>query len=197
MTDDWDISYDIDDLIEPENAKKNMFAKTYAEITPRFRGTGYGFPDTDQYSRLGQYPLNNSRFDAEAHIEFMSPDEFLKKSIWHGSKTGSESDFTPEYQKIRNDDIIKYTRNARSGDKFPMPELRYDGDEYSGHSGRRRAITAKELGNEKIPVVIQKFAKILDPFSDPEVPNSWKNINKRKELEEKKQNPFTFETELI
>ena len=71
-----------------------------------------------------------------------------------------------------------------------MPLLQYFDGRYEDHDGRRRSIAADRLGSKKIPVVIQNFKTNLDSLLNPETSNFKKSTPK-------KQNPFTFEEELI
>jgi len=189
MYDDWDISYDIDDLIEPQNKKKNMFAKTFNEITPNYQTNKSA---REPYEYLGDLELNPKRYDAEAHIEFMTPDEYLKKARI-SSYQATDDDLPEDTKQFRRQNINQYKENATAGDKFPMPSLSYNFGQYMGQDGIRRVRAAKELGTEKIPVVVEDFG-----FGDySNLRNSYKNIKQRRSTEKKQQNPFTFEEELI
>jgi len=180
----FDITYDIDDLIEPKNKKKNIFAKTVKEIKE-------GYRDYYPYEVLGQsYPegiemgqdwqrLGKGR---EAHIEFMTPDEYLNS-------------VGPMADKVNNErsraQIEKYKKSAMAGNKFPLPYLDYREGTFSGQEGIHRAVMAKELKIEKIPVV--KTDTDIGRYKDP----NWYLKEQEYYNKKKKQNPFTFEEELI
>lgn len=180
----FNIDYDIDDLIEPQNKKKNIFAKTVKEIKE-------GHRDYHPYEVLGQsnpegiemgqdwQRLGKGR---EAHIEFMSPDEYL-------NSVGLMSDKAKNEHSIAR--IEKYKKAAMAGSKFPLPYLDYREGNFSGQEGIHRTIMAKELGIEKIPVV--KIDTDVGRYKDP----NWYLKEQEYYNKKKKQNPFTFEEDLI
>ena len=180
-TDNWDISYDIDDLIEPQNKKKNVFAKTPQEITKEYveHSDWVRISDKEPYDWIkeqGQYePFFG--YSKEAHIEFMGPDEYLNKTkLIQRNKINRE---------LSKEHIHEYKSSMKQGAKFPLPWLRYINNEITGQEGKHRVTAAKEIGIEKIPVAI------LDIDDKRTSPSSF-TYN-----EKKKQNPFTYQEELI
>jgi len=105
--DDFEVGFDIDDLIEPQNKKKNMFALTSKEVTglnkdditsdraPYMDIPGHDTlrdpfepEENNQYGRDNSYKRksrdvlrSNERYDegTETHIEFATPEDLLKK----------------------------------------------------------------------------------------------------------------------
>jgi len=187
---DWDISYDIDDLIEPQNKKKNVFAKTPEEITRQ-----YGqyeewskFRDKEPYDWIkeqGQYePFWG--YSKEAHIQFMNPDEYLNQI-----KLIPRNQVNKQHSK---EHINQYKTNMEKGAKFPLPWLRYINNEITGQEGIHRVSAAKEIGVKKIPVAILDIDdnRKQSSYESEDIKTFDEIFNKKK-----KQNPFTFETELI
>jgi len=169
--------YDIDDLIEPQNRKKNIFAKTWKDT----KGQG----DSWQYERLGdtygeEGPLVGREYQKlrkgyEAHVEFMPPERYY-------AITGRN----PETLDRRRIDAIK--RDAEKGDKISMPWLTFEQGTYTGdQEGHYRIKAAQEMGAEQVPVVmVNRDPKYLD--------KGWP----MRSLEgKKKQNPFTYDKEEI
>jgi len=166
--------YDIDDLIEPKNKKKNIFAKTWKDS----KGKGESW----QYDRLGdtydqEGPIYGKAYERnrkgrEAHIEMMDPSEYFEI-------TGR-----PSYT-LERDRIDKVKKNAMAGNKISLPWLEFEEGKYKsgGQEGHHRIKAAEELGAEKVPVVIAN----RDPrFMDKGWP--MKPIEPKK-----KRNPFTYE----
>lgn len=200
MTDDWDISFDIDDLIEPENKKKNVFAKTPQEIMPD-KGIGI---DRYVYEKLGYekhmskpmgeaYQRNTQGY--ESHIEFMTPEDYLNSVGIMGNikeyKTNKTDEINIKFdKKTGRERVNEYKQAMISGDKFPMPSIWYREGNFSGQEGIHRAVAAEELGIQKIPVV--KIDQDKKKYYNQE---NWWDIERK--MKTKTQNPFTFETELI
>lgn len=95
-------------------------------------------------------------------IEWMSPDEYLEKSF------EIHKELQSKYQNISNlivksklstylndnidsDLIQEYTERTLEGSKMPMPVLDYDN---MSQEGRHRAVVAKQLEVEEIPVLV-------------------------------------------
>jgi len=95
--------------------------------------------------------LKHKEYYERAHgikykIVYMTPDEYIKKV--------AELQGTPVYLQmmmISNDIVNSYVELAKKGTKFPILILDYR-NKYQ--EGRHRAIMAKRLGIEKIPVMV-------------------------------------------
>jgi len=200
MTDAWDISYDIDDLIEPSKAKKNPFAKTFKEISRPYKE-----PD-DLWSKVSDREpydwiedTKEQKYDPffehskEAHVELMSPDKYLKEWEFAAIKKPEEA---KRVQERAQQKIDIYKESMIKGDKFPLPWLRYIDGGFTGQEGYHRVNAAKQLGIEKIPVAILDINsnRVRRQFTEPSSENGLAQLFGEKQ---KKQNPFTFETELI
>lgn len=84
-------------------------------------------------------------------IEWMSPEDYIERCV-RGFKSIGEPG---EVQRGRNPDLIKkYAQDMKKGDKFPMLELDYRGG--FGQEGLHRAMAAKAIGVEKVPVFVTK-----------------------------------------
>jgi len=202
MADDWDISYDIDDLIEPENKKKNPFAKTFKEISRPYRDPEdlwSKVTDREPYDWIEDTKENKHDIffghSKEAHVVLMSPDKYLKEWEFAAIKKPEEAKRVQENAQAKID-IYKDAMNK--GDKFPLPWLRYIDGGFTGQEGYHRANAAKQLGIEKIPVAILDIDtnRVRRQFTGPSF-DSAENGFAQLFGEKKKQNPFTYETELI
>jgi len=90
-----------------------------------------------------------------AKVTYMSPDEYLHKSceLHRNNARKQGKDFTFDeyvngfvYPQLAN----KYADKMRKGEVFPMPVIDYaSGDQ----EGRHRAVAAKKIGINKIPVM--------------------------------------------
>jgi hypothetical protein len=187
--------YDIDDLIEPRKRgqpPRDPFAQRFEQVK---KGHGEQY----QYDIIGQfYPEPEIGRDyqqkykgREAHIEYMSPDEYMNKIGDIDVKSYLEYDSRRPIP-ISREKINLYKQDALRGDKFAMPWIEYKEGQYDGQEGRHRAIMAKELGVEKMPVVIINRAPMR--YEDP---SGWAEVRDKEYSRKKKQNPFTFEEELI
>jgi len=90
-------------------------------------------------------------------IEWMSPVEYLEKSyeihIEITETYGGELMSFERYieDNIQFEDVAKYKERTLKGSKMPIPILDYNN---LSQEGRHRSIVAKELGAEKIPVLV-------------------------------------------
>jgi hypothetical protein len=96
----------------------------------------------------------------EARIIYMSPDDYMKACAIgrHEGRGGSLAD---EYASLSENLVNEYAEKMRAGEEFPMPVLEYKIGDYKGkqyisanQEGRNRAMAAKKIGMEKIPVLI-------------------------------------------
>jgi len=180
--------YDIDELIEPRKKgelPKDPFAQQHKQVKK-----GYG--ETFQYDVLGQFhpggdeigkSYQKRRKGRVAHIEYMSPDKYFEK-IDEGFKSRVPTEKLHEVmpQISENYRNPKLLAAAKKGNKFAMPFIEYNEGEFSGQEGRNRATMAKDLGVEKMPVVIiDKKQEYIDFEYTPK-----KNLKK---------NPFTYSPE--
>jgi len=188
--------YDIDDLIEPRKRGQNP-RDPFAQRKEQVR-KGYG--ESYQYDVLGQmfkYGDETSEILGQkyqeikkglnAHIEYMTPDEYMNRIGDIDVKSYLEEDSRRPIP-ISRERIDLYKQDALRGDKFAMPWIDYRDGKYEGQEGRHRAIMAKELGVEKMPVVI------VNRTSGEENESDWMDY---KQKYKKKQNPFTYDKEEI
>jgi hypothetical protein len=187
--------YDIDDLIEPRKRgqkPRDPFAQSLDQINKGHGGiweyqvlgqnSGYNSP---RQQRLYHEKLKGER----AHIEYMSPDEYFNK-IDKGfrSNVPEHKQYEVEPQILENYNNPKLLIAAKRGDKFGMPYIEYNEGEFAEQEGRHRAKMAKDLGVEKMPVVIiDKKREYRDPDFDMD-----DDIHRKK-----KQNPFTYDDDEI
>ena len=179
---DEEESFDIDDIMDPENTHKNPFAKSYKQQPEKHRRM-------DPYDELGEFDpgeyneYNRLHKGKEAHVEIMSPDEYFDRIGQDMNEFKFKQDKkTGEFHNLNR--IRKYKYDAIKGDKFAIPLIEYNQGKYQGlQEGRHRAIMAKDLGIEKIPVVITN--KDYKRYGNEEL--WWE-----KEYIPKKKNPFTY-----
>lgn len=192
--------YDIDELIEPRKKgqkPRDPFAQVHSQVKE-----GHG--ESYQYDVIGQfYPereiareYQQKHKGREAHIEYMSPDDYFKKIDQDINKFKANEglyaiDGGPPYEAT-HEQVKKYKAAAMRGDKFAMPWIDYKKGEWTGQEGRHRALMAKELGVEKMPVVIVN--EDLERYQEP---RGWVEKREKEYSRKKKQNPFTYEEELI
>ncbi len=108
---------------------------------------------------LGKYkPVKSFRFDRKIlpKIEWMSPEQYLVKCYeihkysYDFSMQGKT--FDDYLRENINIDLIKnYKERVFESSKMPIPVLDYDN---MLQNGRHRAVVAKELGVEEIPVLV-------------------------------------------
>ncbi len=98
----------------------------------------------------------------ERNIEFMSPKQYFHKltkgAIGISSKTQREV--------LSKELIEKYTKEMRTGAKFPMPALLHKGG--FAQEGRHRMVAAERLGIDRVPVLVMKATpeqKLMERFS--------------------------------
>jgi len=189
--------YDIDDLINPRKkgkAPRDPFAQQFDQVKK-----GHG--NTWEYQTLGQLggdyrtpkqqrEYYEKRKGERAHIEYMSPDAYFDR-VDEGFKSRVPDDKQYEVRTQVPDNYRnpKLKEAAMRGDKFAMPFIEYDEGEFVSQEGRHRATMAKDLGVEKMPVVIIDKKKEYrdsdyDDYADPKD-------------KKKKQNPFTYDDEQI
>lgn len=88
-------------------------------------------------------------------IVYMSPDEYMKHVA---NNFGSMSD---AMSGVEQDLVDKYAQMMQDGSRAPMVTLDYR-DGYFSQEGRNRAMAAKKLGVESMPVMIMKDAPKRD-----------------------------------
>lgn len=116
-------------------------------------------PDLDDLfdlPHLSDYFKTNKDF-VSWKIEHMSPDEYIDR-VYDAYKHIVIDDGIP----LTRNDIIngrskslikKYAKDMENGDKFPIPSLYYRGTRL-GQEGLHRALAAKLIGINKIPVMV-------------------------------------------
>ena len=184
--------YDIDDLIEPRKKgqpPRDPFAQVFDQVK-KDHGNLWEYQVLGQESGYRtpkkQRQYYEKRKGERAHIEYMSPEDYFNK-IDEGfrSKVPANKQYEVNPQILDNYDNPDLKKAAMQGDKFAMPFIEYDEGEFYAQEGRHRAKMAKDLGVEKIPVVIIDRKREYRGDYDED------------EEEEKKQNPFTYDEELI
>jgi len=90
------------------------------------------------------------------HIEYMRPDEYMERTIKGFSTHGYTR--SQVMAGVEQELVDKYADLMASGTKFPMLTLDYSGymgatGEFS-QEGRNRALAAKKIGAEQVPVMI-------------------------------------------
>jgi len=80
------------------------------------------------------------------HIEWMSPDEYLKL-VNVKNNNDIKSFLNPK-------SVIKIVKGVKNGNELQPGFLDFDGKQIINHEGRHRAIAAKIMGIDKIPVAI-------------------------------------------
>jgi hypothetical protein len=84
-------------------------------------------------------------------LELMSPDEFF--DALGGYEQHSDI--------IDRDDVMNKVNTFKSGGKLPIPFLRFnENGGNTGHEGRHRALAAKEMGCQSIPVMVERAVGI-------------------------------------
>ena len=81
----------------------------------------------------------------------MTPDEYI-------NKTKNKSTSNP-LAGVDMNKVDKYSDQIKNGKKFDMPVLEYDEDNWVEHEGRHRALAMKQLGVNKIDVMVIKRIK--------------------------------------
>jgi hypothetical protein len=90
------------------------------------------------------------------HIDYMHPDEYMERAIQGFSAHGYTR--SQVMSGVEQELVDKYADLMASGTKFPMLTLDYSGymgakGEFS-QEGRNRALAAKKIGAEQVPVMI-------------------------------------------
>jgi hypothetical protein len=87
--------------------------------------------------------------NGNAILEYMSPDNYIKKCKKLQCQDGSIDEYVSNTINIEL--AKKYSKDMAQGNKFPIPII----DFVKGYQeGRHRAVAAKFLGYNSIPVVI-------------------------------------------
>ena len=121
-----------------------MPKKAEAEYKGIFNPSKTGVPALDDLLQDDGY--NFFYKGVQAVVEFMSPDEYLKR-VRKGFKETKDVNITEEKK-----DAIKQA--IKEGNKINMPFLSTKDNKFS-QEGRNRAAVAKEVGEEKIPVLVE------------------------------------------
>lgn len=80
-----------------------------------------------------------------ATLEYIKPDQYI-----YNVARGFGLSYQDSLSAVDNNKIKKYSEDMIRGDKFPVP---YYINNKSGQEGRHRAMAAKQLGCEVIPVI--------------------------------------------
>ena len=198
--DTFDIDYDIDDLMEPENKERNLFAKSVKQISPEHKSTfqyevlGQMFDYGGEKNEIIGQKYNELKKGKEAHIEFMTPADYFKEigqdiDLY---KNGTRWDEAHEMKERTNKLRDMARRNALNNTKFAMPYIQYDDGVFKGthQEGRHRAFLADQMGIERIPVV--KINRKNGPNYTEENEYAWQEWRQNYK---KKKNPFTYDKE--
>jgi hypothetical protein len=89
----------------------------------------------------------------EGTIEYMTPDEYINRA---NRNRKEKPPLEQEYQMIESGLVEKYKKMTEAGSKMPLPYIDTINHE---QEGRHRAMVAKAMGIEKIPVLIIKKVK--------------------------------------
>ena len=99
-----------------------------------------------------------------ANVQWMSPDEYINKCVEGFYKYSDPrikerfpdvSEYKEWFLNTKQENLIKeYSDRWIKGEKPPMVYLIYKDGEFYGQEGLHRAIMAKQLGLEKIPVLV-------------------------------------------
>lgn len=97
----------------------------------------------------------------ESHIEYMSPDEYIDICAVGFNKTKEEIIKRRRSPAFENGMTLidKYKQRWIDGENPPMGFIEYVNGQFSGQEGLHRAIMAKEMGVELIPVLIMNRRK--------------------------------------
>lgn len=98
-------------------------------------------------TRMGIAAFDDDLKEGKGFIAEMSPDEYIQRISFDVFHTSIERTTSCYYENVK-----EYARMMASGTKFDMGYIDY---EKGGQEGRHRAMAAKMLGIEKIPVYIR------------------------------------------
>lgn len=117
------------------------------EETPDyFNTTKTGTLHYDDMLKAPQYYKETKGKSVE--IEYMTPDEFIERSAAARAKPTTIEE---EMRHVDPERVEEYKQRALKGEKMPIPVI--DKAEHT-QEGRHRAMAAKELGVDKIPVML-------------------------------------------
>ena len=119
-------------------------------LKPKKFGEVFDRTDTDT-ATFNQLLKNPEYFKREkcliGEIKEISPDEYLRTSA---ERKGIS--LASDLAIVSKSTVNKYAKQMKQGAKFPMPWF----DEHGQQEGRHRALAAKKIGLEKIPVLFVK-----------------------------------------
>jgi len=120
-----------------------------------FKDQETGMPTYDDMMKNPDYFARAKR--RKGGIIMMSPDEYIDRAV----KGFQKSDSTTSREQVlasRDIEIVnQYAREMQGGDKFPTIMLDYSIG--FGQEGLHRAMAAKKLGIEKIPVMVVSMTR--------------------------------------
>lgn len=128
----------------------------------------------------------DSNIDAKIkNIIMMSPDEYLKQAYSATDERlgGSFEGWMASNERTK-EDVVRYADAMKNGDVFPMPWIDYDA---GSQDGRNRALAAKLLGMEEIPVGIipqkEPDERIAEIVKELETAKGYKKFRLESELQ--------------
>lgn len=108
--------------------------------------TGMSMYDNFLNEKDAKYMKYNKKKLGE--VVYMSPDEYIKRCAYD---IFEKSDLSGTLNAVNNELVDTYANMMKDGTKFPIPVLNYAEHE---QEGRHRAMAAKKLGINKIPVLM-------------------------------------------
>lgn len=134
--------------------KNDVFAKQFSEV--REHEAPFVYEVLGQFHPEGieeGIKYQKRRKGREAKIVYMTPDEYIEKSLKPEAYQGrTKEKLLLDIINEKNVDFI--ADKMLEGKKFGLPYLEYMGNALIGQEGRHRTLAAKKLGIAKIPVAI-------------------------------------------
>lgn len=121
--------------------------KVASQVTQTAQIKFMDFPEESSIKEVMQHPAYHASYKGQiVDVVRMSPDEYLREANKY-----TESD---HYTSQKLDSIRQGVKDHK---EFGMPYLSYDeAGQISGQEGRHRAVVAKELGMDTIPVAVRR-----------------------------------------
>ena len=142
-------------------------------------------PGKEYFTNISNVPyIDDSLKSGDASITEMSPDEYIA-----ATDRGFSQTYGPDFSKgIDQNKVQEYAERFRNGEKADLPYLNNQTDAQGNltfsQEGRHRALALKELGVEKIPVVIRN---VQQEQVEPEI------FTQNTEVQDAQQNQETTE----
>jgi len=109
-----------------------------------------GMPMYDDWLKDTDYAREQKGFDV--YVVNISPDEYISACV-KGFKSTYESIIR---SRTDSGKVEEYAELMKSGETFPMLMVQYSLDGYFTQEGLHRALAAKSLGIDKVPVLVAK-----------------------------------------